>query len=203
MSTTPDQPIESIEIPDDVSELTDGGHEALPYRSLLEIWRAVIQPAVSGEMRKDPISPQWATKMVTTYPGISFADVDGIHHGVFDLAAELGALLDEEIASDDECLKVVSAEEDVERNSGHYRNMLIAWQVHLMLIELNWKPSDKRAAVQLAVLSEVQQMFLGQTGLVAHLDTIGFQYTDEDQAELADHLMAKRAEALGQEGGSE
>jgi len=203
MSTTPDQPIESIEIPDDVSELTDGGHEALPYRSLLEIWRAVIEPAVSGEMRKDPISPQWATKMVTTYPGISFADVEGIHHGVFDLAAELGALLDEEIASDDECLNVTSAEEDVELNSGHYRNMLIAWQVHLMLRELSWKPSDSSAAVDLAVLSEVQQMFLGQTGLVAHLDTIGFQYTDEDQAQLADALMAKRAEALGQEGGGE
>lgn len=203
MSTTPDQPVESIEIPDDVSELTEGGHDKAPYRSLLEIWRAVIEPAAHGEMRKDPISPQWATKMVTTYPGIGFADVEGIHHGVFDLAAELGELLDEEIATDDECLKVISAEEDVEQNSGHYRNMLIAWQTHLMLLELSWNPSDPGAAVDLAVMSEVQQMFLGQTGLVAHLDTIGFQYTEEDQAELSQRLTARRAEALGQEGGSE
>lgn len=203
MTTTPNEPVESIEIPDDVSELTDGGHEATPYRSLLEIWRAVIEPAAHGEMRKDPISPQWATKMVTTYPGIGFAQVSAIHHGVFDLAAELGDLLDEEIASDDECLKVTSAEEDVEQNSGHYRNMLIAWQTHLMLLELSWNPDEPGAAVDLAVLSEVQQMFLGQTGLVAHLDSIGFQYTEEDQQELAQRLQARRAEALGQEGGGE
>ena len=194
---------ETIEVPDDVSELTGEGHEPAKYRTLLEIWRAILEPAVSGEMRKDPISPQWATKMVTTYPGVSFADVDDIHHGVFDMSAELAAILDEEIASDDECLKKATAEEDAQENGGHYRALLAGWQIHLLQVELAWRPTSPKAAVELAILSEVQQMFLGQTGLVAHLDTIGFQFEESDQQDLQQKLLDARNEALGTEGGSE
>ena len=194
---------ETIEVPDDVSELTGEGHEPAKYRTLLEIWRAILEPAVSGEMRKDPISPQWATKMVTTYPGVSFADVDAIHHGVFDMSAKLAAILDEEIASDDECLKKATAEEDAQENGGHYRALLAGWQIHLLQVELAWRPTSPKAAVELAILSEVQQMFLGQTGLVAHLDTIGFQFEEADQQDLQQKLLDARNEALGTEGGSE
>lgn len=192
----PTKPTEHIEfdVPDDASELTP--EDPGPYRTLLEIWRAVLEPAAEGDMRKDPISPQWATKMVTTYPGIGYAEVEAIHHGVFDMAADLAKLLDEEIASDDECLKKAAAQEDREENAVHYRNMLAGWQIHLLTEELMWHPSDKNAAIKIAVLSEVQQMFLGQTGLVAHLDSIGFLFTDEDQAELAERLDGARRELL-------
>ena len=78
--TTITETIELPDVPDDLSELGEAQPQA-PYRTLLEVWRAVLEPAVTGEMRTDPISPQWATKMVTTYPGIGFADVEGIHHG--------------------------------------------------------------------------------------------------------------------------
>ena len=199
-----DQPIETIEmpdVPDDVSTLLP--EEPGPYRTLLEIWRAVLEPAVAGEMRTDPISPQWATKMVTTYPGVSFADVEGIHHGVFDMAADLAQLLEDEIKSDDECLKKATAEEDAEENARHYKDMLAKWQVQLVQEELAWRPSDPDAAVQLAVLSEVQQMFLGEMGLVAHLDSIGFQFTEDDKAELQEHLTATRNMVLGVGGDDE
>ena len=67
--TEPTEPTEHIEfdVPDDASELLP--EEPGPYRTLLEIWRAVLEPAADGDMRKDPISPQWATKMVSTYRG--------------------------------------------------------------------------------------------------------------------------------------
>jgi hypothetical protein len=189
-------PIETVEydVPDDISDLDE--REAGPYRSLLEIWRAVLEPARDGDMRSDPISPQWATKMVSTYPEIRFTDVLAIHHGVFDMAGALGNQLDEEIATDDECLKVPSAEEDALENAEHYRNVLTRWQIYLLTEELAWSPNDEDAAVQLAILSEVQQMFLGQTGLVAHLDSIGFQFTESDQAELAVRLAEARAAFL-------
>lgn len=193
------EPVESFEVPDDLSDLGEAQPQA-PYRTLLEVWRAVLEPARTGEMRSEPISPQWATKMVTTYPGIGFGDVEAIHHGVFDLAGMLAALLDDEVATDDEALKKASAAEDAEENAGHYRYMLAAWQTTLLQEELNWRPSADDAAVQLAVLSEVQQMFLGETGLVAHLDTIGFQFTEEDRDELGQHLIATRNMVLGVEG---
>lgn len=197
--TTVTETIE-VDVPDDASELTENRHEEAPYRTLLEIWRAVLEPAVAGEMRKDPISPQWATKMVTTYPGVGFADVDAIHHGVFDMAAELAEILEEEIKTDDECLKKPSAEEDAKENASHYKYLLAAWQVHLIQAELAWRPSDRTAAVDLAVLSEVQQMFLGETGLVAHLDSIGFQFTDADRDDLQQHLANAREMVLSAEG---
>ena len=94
-----DQPIETIEldeIPDDLSGLGEANQpEEAPYRTLLELWRAVLEP--SNEVRKDPVSPQWAVKMVTMYPGVGFGDVEGIHHGVFDMAAEMAAILNDEI----------------------------------------------------------------------------------------------------------
>lgn len=192
------QPIETIEVPDDISSIPTP-NEPAKYRTLLEIWGVILEPAVGGEMREEPISPQWATKMVTTYPGIGFKQVTPIHYGVFALAAELAGILKEEVASDDECLKKASAEEDAEENAGHYRSLLAGWQIHLLLKELEWNPEDDDAAVQLAVLSEVQQMFLGQTGLVAHLDNIGFEFTEDDQAELQQKLQDARALALGLE----
>lgn len=197
------EPTESIEydIPDDTSELDPP--DDTPYHSLLEVWRTVLEPARSDEMRSDPISPQWATKMVTTYPEIRFSDVLAIHHGVFDMASDLGDLLDEEIATDDECLKVPSAEEDAIENGEHYRNILAAWQIYLLTKELHWTPNQVDAAIELAILSEVQQMFLGQTGLIAHLDSIGFQFTEGDQAELAERLSGARDLVLNKGGDDE
>jgi len=188
--TTVTETIEFDDIPDDPSELTPEPNEA-PYRTLLEVWRAVLEPATTGEMREEPISPQWATKMVTTYPGVGFADVEAIHHGVFELAAELAEILDSEIATDDECLKKASAEEDGTENARHYKDLLAAWQVHLVQEELAWRPSHSGAAVDLAILSEVQQMFLGETGLVAHLDSIGFQLSD---GQFLEALVAAKEE---------
>ena len=46
-------------------------------------------------------------------------------------------------------------------------------------------------------------MFLGQTGLVAHLDSIGFQFTEDDQVELAERLADARQEILAVEGEDE
>lgn len=194
--TTVTETIELDEIPDDLSSLNEA-RPPQPYRTLLEVWRAVLEPAAAGEMREEPISPQWAVKMVTTYPGVGFADVEAIHLGVFALAAELAELLNNEIDSDDECLKKASAAEDATENARHYKDMLAAWQIHILQEELTWRPSHKDAAVQLAVLSEVQQMFLGETGLVAHLEQIGFQFDDADKAELQQHLLDARNMVLG------
>lgn len=188
------QPIETIEFDDIPDDLSDLGEATPPekYRTLLEIWRAVLEPAVADEMRKDPISPQWATKMVTTYPGVGFGDVEAIHNGVFDTAAILAGMLEDEIASDDECLKKADATEDATENARHYKDMLAKWQVYLVEAELAWRPSHRDAAAELAILSEVQQMFLGEMGLVAHLESIGFQFDDDDKAELQAHLVAAR-----------
>jgi len=187
-----DQPIETIEVPDDVSEI-DSTPEEQPYRTLLELWRAVL--ASSEDVRKnDRITPQWASKIVGTYHGVGFKDVQKVHDGIFDASSTFARMLDEIIASDDECLNKVDAKEDAQDNARLYRQVLIDWQVWFVEQEARWDSSHEDAAIQLAILSEVHQMFLGQTGFIGHLDEIGFQYTEGDQEELTRILVdAKRA----------
>lgn len=186
------QPIETIEfedIPDDASELD--APEGSTYHTLLEVWRALLAPAREG-MASEPVSPQWATKIVNTYPEITYRDTVRVNALLYQIVDELAGILDVEIATDDECLKHTSVEEDRTENSPHYMNLLRDWQIHLMLKELAWDPTDEEAAITLAALSEVHAMFLGQNGLVAHLDSIQFQFTEDDQEALQQALVAVR-----------
>lgn len=195
-ATTVTETIELDEVPDDLSGMPEATAPA-PYRTLLELWRALLEPARS--MLDDKISPQWATKIVTSYPEIRFHDTVAVHRGIFELSAQLGDVLDVEIDSDDECLKKANAVEDAEENWAHYVNLLTDWQIVLLREELAWSPSDLDASIKLAVLSEVQQMFLGPQGLAPHLDQIGFQFTDDDRQALAESLQAVRSEFQSEE----
>lgn len=183
-------------IPDDASEVD--APEPTPYRTLLEIWRAVIKPGRDGTARNRKISPQWATKIVSTYPEVTFAATPTVHHRVFDLVDALGQILDGIIDLDDQCLTYTSPQEDVENNTSHYLTVLTEWQVYMLRQEMEWSPTDQDAAAELAALSEVHGMFFGETGLVAHLDAIGFQFTESDQETLQNALESTKAEVLGE-----
>lgn len=163
-----------------------------PYHTLLEVWRAVLAPARDGEMRNEKVSPQWATKIVSTYQGLTYGDTPAVNALLYLIVDELGQILDDEIATGDDPLEWADAESDVQNNSQHYRNLLTSWQCHMLRRELEWDPRDADAAVMLAALSEVHNMFFGQTGLTAHLESIKFQFTEEDQADLRTALEETR-----------
>ena len=129
---------------------------------------------------------------MSTYQDISYPDTVEVHSRLFMLVDELAEILDAEIATDDECLKRTSVEEDREENGTHYLNLLREWQSHLLRTEMQWNPLAPYAAIDLAALSEVHGMFLGQNGLVGHLDSIGFQFTEADQEALVEALQAVR-----------
>ena len=79
--TNPIEAIEFDEIPDDASEITN---DRVQYHPLLEVWRALLKPAREN-MRHDPITPQWATKIVSTYQDISYPDTVEVHARLFAL----------------------------------------------------------------------------------------------------------------------
>lgn len=181
----------SMEIEETTEELTvqDILDEAnqVQYHAILEIWREVLK---TGETeRNNKITPQWANRICTSYREINFADMPRFRDAYFDKIAELVAILNIEIASDDECLNVMSAEEDVQNNGAHYMNMLIEWQKSFLLWELEWDPTNEDAAIELAAISEVHRMFFDQNGITALLDQIQFQVTDSDRELLAGILQ--------------
>jgi len=166
----------------------------------------VLRPAASEQTKR--ITPQWATRVVNTYHGITYADMPAFRELYFGRILHLASILDDEIATDDECLKLTSAEEDVEHNVHHYLNVLFAWQMQFMQWEIEWDAESPTAAVEVAALAEVHKMFFDPQGLTALLDQINFQFTDTDRDTLGELLAglienAEGADRLTEEGGSE
>jgi hypothetical protein len=161
-----------------------------PYHTILEVWRAVLQPAAAE--RNSRITPQWANRIVTSYRGIGLADMPRFRDTYFGMILELSLSLDDEIDGDAECLKHTSAEEDVEHNTAHYLNVLFNWQRIIVQRELDWECTSPDAAVEIAAMSEVHKMFFSENGLTALLDQINFEFTDSDRDLLASELAGMK-----------
>lgn len=83
-----------------------------------------------------------------------------------------------------------SKEDDAELNWKHYANIYMLWRQHLMTAEREWDINSEGAAAELAALQDSAGFLFGPTGLVQHLDVIGFSLTPEDM-----ELMETAAEA--------
>lgn len=172
------------------------------YHTILEIWREILKPTLTETGRR--ISPQWATKIVQSYPEISYFEVPLVRDKIHDKLTELLETLTEEIASDPECLTYTTPEDDSRENGVHYKNLLLVWQQMFLQWELDWSPSDQSAGAEIAALSEVHRMFFGNgnlPGLTAHLDNIRFEYTEADQTLVAEALREQTAHHFGEETG--
>jgi hypothetical protein len=160
------------------------------YHTVLELWREVLKPATREASSK--ITPQWANRVCSSYRELTFADMPAFRDTYFEKITVLAEVLDVEIGSDDECLNMNSAEEDVERNGHHYLNLLVDWQRSFLQWELDWDCTDPNAAVLLAVIAEVHRMFFDSTGLTSLLDSINFEVSDADRDMLAAALEELR-----------
>lgn len=168
-----------------IQELLDGA-QAPSFHPILQVWREVLAPA-KYEMHAK-VTPQWATRIVGSYTGLAFSDMETFRDIYFGKIAQLCEVLEAEIATDDECLSYTTPEEDVEHNSEHYRNLLRDWQLAFLEWELDWETTSPEAAIEIAAISEIHKMFFGPTGLTAFLDNIKFEFTEADQAELVSAL---------------
>lgn len=179
--------IEPADITDsDIHDFMDGGK--LPsFHAVLQVWQEILKPAEDELNAK--VTPQWANRIIQSYPQITYADMVAYRDSYFGKILELSKILDFEISTDDECFNASSPEEDAEFNSHHYKNLLVQWQLAILQWELDWDTEDKHAAVELAAISEVHKMFFGDTGITAFLDNIKFEFNEDDQATLSEALQ--------------
>ena len=181
---------ENTELTDEsIREFIDGT-EPPAYHPVLEVWREVLRPAAAEATKR--VTPQWANRIVASYSGIDFADMERVRDSYFGKIAQLGAILEQEIDGDDECLNPATPEEDVAENAHHYKNLLLNWQLQFLQWELEWECTSPDAAVELAAISEVHKMFFSATGVTAYLDNIRFEFTEDDQADLGAALEELR-----------
>lgn len=195
-----DQPIESIELPDELSEQDRAELEALygeqpkaEYHPILQIWRDTMVPE-SIDANKG-ITVQWAVQICGAYPQMTYALMPAFHDLYFLYIETMAEMVRAEIATDEDCLKALDAAEDTALNHDHYCNLLRDWQLFLQDQEMDWDPSEVTAPAVVAALGEVQKFFFSDRGLTAHLEAIQFDFSDEDQAELRAALDAQREEA--------
>jgi hypothetical protein len=180
-------------------ELADAGvdpePEVPPFNPVLKVWREVLAPA-RDEAKKRP-TPQWCSRITASYREIDFKDMLAYRDAYYGKIEELYQTLLAEIELDDECLNYTTPEEDVTNNSGHYKFLLTQWQMQLLQWELDWSCADLNAPVELAAISEIHKLFFGDKGIIPFLDSIQFQFTEEEQQELANELQALK-EANGE-----
>jgi hypothetical protein len=170
--------------------------ERVLFRPILFIWREVLKPA-ADEQKMRP-TPQWATRIISSYRDVGYGDMYAFRDLYYARIKELADLLSEVIESDEDCLTYTTPEEDVEHNSGHYKDLLVAWQLAILQWELDWDCLHADAAVDLAAIAEAHKMFFDQNGLTQYLENIPFDFTDQDKMALAEALTSLRDGVTGE-----
>lgn len=185
---------ESFEAPEITDEAIQGfienhGGEMPSYHPILQVWREILKPAADEAQHK--VTPQYASRITQSYQELCFSDMEDFRDAYFGKVLALAEELDAEITTLDEPFEAITTpEEDCEAYSQHYKNLLREWQLCLLRWEMDWDCMSPHAAVELAAISEVHKMFFGPQGLTAFLDNIKFEFTESDQAELAEALEA-------------
>ena len=160
--------------------------EAEPH-TLLEIWAAVLSNIEHVEAQ--PVSMQMAARITSVYPQIKVQEC-GLYMTCYHSALrELRSILLDEIESDPDCFKY--AEDDAVKNRHHYLNLLTQWQLQVQQWDKEWDCTELEAHIWLAAYADAGTFVLGKEGLVAHLDQINFEFTDEDAAGIYAVLSAE------------
>lgn len=147
------------------------------YHTVLEIWQKLLKDGIST--RKDRITPQWAHRIVSSYPEIGYHDVPDFADIFYDRLGELLTVVEIEIDDDPETFFAPDTpEEDDELNSTKYVNIISDWQKTMLSWELEWDVLSGTAALEFATIVEIHKMVFGENGLIGLLDAIGFEFND-------------------------
>ncbi len=186
----------------DIAKLEDGDKLPVEFHPILKVWHEVLKPAADG-MENDPITPMWANKIVSSYQGVTFADMGEVRRRYYEKILELQGVLDYELSLDEQCLTYSTAADDLVFNHVHYVNLVTEWNKTLVKWEIEWDYSDPAAGAELAAIAEVQQMFFGsqnRQGLVQYLDTINFEWGEAEREEMAEAVENFKLDLLRAKG---
>lgn len=164
------------------------GKADLPYRTVLELWKNVLDNVDNGGLQR--ITMEWATAVTTVYKEMTFAKMPAFRDSFYKKLREMRALLQEVIDEDEERTAQTSAEEDVAYNGTSYIGLIAVWQMKLLEWELTWDCKARNAIVEHAAISETQRIFFSSKGLVTLLDSINFEMTEDDNAALIEKMLA-------------
>ena len=165
----------------------DGDSQAVEREiTLLESWLSVLSNAEGA--RSERTTPSETIAALGRHANLlTLKDIPGYFDryyelliGAYDIVrAQVEDNVRAQVEDNVEALNV-SKEDDAELNWKHYANIYMLWRQHLMTAEREWDINSEGAAAELAALQDAAGFLFGPTGLVQHLDVIGFSLTPED-----------------------
>lgn len=175
----------SVKDEQDLTTLLGDAAEAT-YNPVLRAWKEILSPANIEHGAR--ITIPWANAIVGKYADMHYDLMPSFVDRYFDQMTTMAKILNDQISSDPDCLTWHTVEEDRDENRRHYIDLLRNWQVAILVRENDWDCTAPDAAAQVAALGEISQFFFGEKGLTGHLSAIGFEFTEDDQAALQEHL---------------
>lgn len=168
----------------------DGDSQAVEREiTLLESWLAVLSNAEGA--RSERITPSETIAALGRHANLlTLADIPRYFDRYYELLIGAYDIVRAQVEDNVEALNV-SKEDDAELNWKHYANIYMLWRQHLMTAEREWDINSEGAAAELAALQDAAGFLFGPTGLVQHLDVIGFSLTPEDMELMDDAAEAK------------
>ena len=168
----------------------DGDSQAVEREiTLLESWLSVLSNAEGA--RDERITPSETIAALGRHANLlTLPDVPWYFDRYYQLLIGAYDIVRAQVEDNVEAVNV-SKEDDAELNWKHYANIYMLWRQHLMTAEREWNITDGFAAARLAALQDAAGFLFGPTGLVQHLDVIGFSLTPEDMELMDDAAEAK------------
>lgn len=157
----------------------DGDSQAVEREiTLLESWLSVLSNAEGA--RSERTTPSETIAALGRHANLlTLKDIPGYFDRYYELLIGAYDIVRAQVEDNVEALNV-SKEDDAELNWKHYANIYMLWRQYLLTAEREWDINTAVAAARLAALQDAAGFLFGPTGLVQHLDVIGFSLTPED-----------------------
>lgn len=149
--------------------------------TLLEVWTGVLSNIERSEQERITLST--AVRLLNKHADLQMRELPRYFQRYHELLRELRWVVSEEVeAAGEEAFRRV--EHDAEDNYAHYFNILVNWMKLANGWELMWDVSIPYANAEGAAIIDAYEFALGERGLAAQLDAIGFDWSDEFAAKL-------------------
>ena len=168
----------------------DGDSQAVEREiTLLESWLSVLSNAEGA--RSERTTPSETIAALGRHANLlTLDDIPWYFNQYYELLIGAYDIVRAQVEDNVEAINV-SKEDDAELNWKHYANIYMLWRQRLMTAEREWDINSEGAAAELAALQDAAGFLFGPTGLVQHLDVIGFSLTPEDMELMDDAAEAK------------
>lgn len=174
---------------DELAEFPEAEGREAPKttRTLLEIWTDLLTHIEDSEQERIPLAT--AVRLVNKHAGLRMQEIPEYFRHYHDYLREIRWAVAEEVDAADP--KAFQAENDAEDNQPHYFNILVNWMKMGDSWERSWDVSDENAHIVGAAIIDAYEFALGERGLAAQLDAIGFSWDDELAVQLQAAVQAE------------